>query len=112
MVRYRLDGGWEHQEQLPDLRRSRVANVHLEPCLAERHNIAEQDRRNAERPENLPCRLLRQFGYQIEQLDDEEERQQILVLNKETCSCALPRAARRSAMAMAPRSPSWRQTGR
>ena len=112
MVRYRLDGGWEHQEQLPDLRRSRVANVHLEPCLAERHNIAEQDRRNAERPENLPCRLLGQFGYQIEQPDDEEERQQILVLNKETCSCALPRAARRSAMAMAPRSPRWRQTGR
>jgi len=48
-------------------------------------------------------RFLRQFGYQIEQPDDEEERQQILVLNKETCSCALLRAGRRAARAMAPR---------
>ena len=47
MARYRLDGEWEHQEQLPDLSRSRVANVHLEPCLAERHNTAKQDRRGA-----------------------------------------------------------------
>ena len=65
--RYRLDREREHQEQLPDLRRSRVAYEQLEPWLAGRHNTAEQDRRGAERPVYLHCRLLRQFGYHIEQ---------------------------------------------
>jgi hypothetical protein len=42
MARYRLDGEREHQEPLPDLYRSRVANVHLEPCLAERRDTANR----------------------------------------------------------------------
>src|SRR5215831_9512565 len=75
-------------------------------------NTAEQDRRGAERLEYLRRRLLPQFGYHIEpQPDDEEERPQILVLDKDTCSCALAWAARRAATTVASRVSEVAQNG-
>ena len=71
----RVEGEREHQEQVADLRHGRVGDQQLEPLLAQRQHAAVEDRRRAERRDQLRGRDAPQRRHHLEpQPDQQHER--------------------------------------